>query len=109
MVDLLPNKPMQRTRLRRALRRCNPGSTADRSPPSFSASRRTPVSGLKAILIKLRPIIVIEDDGRYPDSRQEVVFPDLRDKSREELREMVRQEMAVLKEVGAEEAVRTID
>ena len=44
-----------------------------------------------------------------PDSRQEVVFGDLRDKSREELREMIQQEMEVLKELGAEEAVRTID
>ncbi len=35
-----------------------------------------------------------------PDSRQEVVFGDLRNKSREELREMVRQEMDVLKELG---------
>ncbi len=34
-----------------------------------------------------------------PDSRQEIVFPDLRDKSREELREMVRQEMETLKEL----------
>ena len=36
-----------------------------------------------------------------PDSRQEVVFGDLRNKSREELREMVRQEMEVLKELEA--------
>ncbi len=34
-----------------------------------------------------------------PDSRQEIVFPDLRDKSREELREMVRQEIEALKEL----------
>ncbi len=34
-----------------------------------------------------------------PDSRQEIVFGDLRNKSREELREMVRQEMEVLKEL----------
>ncbi len=34
-----------------------------------------------------------------PDSRQEIVFPDLRDKSPEELREMVRQEMEVLNEL----------
>lgn len=34
-----------------------------------------------------------------PDSRQEIVFPDLKDKSREELREMVRQEMEILKEL----------
>ncbi len=40
-----------------------------------------------------------------PDSRQEIVFPNLRDKSREELREMVRQEMEVLKELGAGEVV----
>ncbi len=38
-----------------------------------------------------------------PDSRQEIVFPDLRNKSREELREMVRQEMEVLKELEAGE------
>ena len=40
-----------------------------------------------------------------PDSRQEVVFGDLRNKSREELREMVREEVEVLKELGAGEAV----
>ncbi len=34
-----------------------------------------------------------------PDSRQEVVFGDLRNKSREELREMVREEMEVLNEL----------
>ena len=34
-----------------------------------------------------------------PDSRQEVVFPDLRDKSGEELREMIRQEMETLKQL----------
>ncbi len=34
-----------------------------------------------------------------PDSRQEVVFGDLRNKSREELRELVRQEMEVLNEL----------
>lgn len=34
-----------------------------------------------------------------PDSRQEVVFGDLRNKSREELQEMVRQEMETLKEL----------
>ncbi len=34
-----------------------------------------------------------------PDSRQEVVFGDLRNKSREELREMVREEMKMLKEL----------
>ncbi len=37
-----------------------------------------------------------------PDSRQEIVFPDLRSKSREELREMIQQEMEVLKELGAD-------
>ncbi len=36
-----------------------------------------------------------------PDSRQEVVFGDLRNKSREELREMVRQEMEALKQLEA--------
>ncbi len=40
-----------------------------------------------------------------PDSRQEVVFGDLRNKSREELRELVRQEVEVLKELGVGEAV----
>jgi len=35
-----------------------------------------------------------------PDSRQEIVFADLRNKSTEELREMVRQEVGMLKEVG---------
>lgn len=34
-----------------------------------------------------------------PDSRQEVIFGDLRNKSREELREMVREEMEVLNEL----------
>ena len=34
-----------------------------------------------------------------PDSRQEIVFPDLRDKSGEELREMIRQEMETLKQL----------
>ena len=34
-----------------------------------------------------------------PDSRQEVVFPDLKEKSREELREMVREEMEVLEQL----------
>ena len=34
-----------------------------------------------------------------PDSRQEVVFGDLRNKSREELQEMVRQEIEVLKQL----------
>ncbi len=34
-----------------------------------------------------------------PDSRQEIVFPDLKGKSREELREMVRQEVEVLEEL----------
>ena len=34
-----------------------------------------------------------------PDSRQEVVFGDLRNKSREEIQEMVRQEMEVLNEL----------
>ncbi len=36
-----------------------------------------------------------------PDSRQEVVFSELKDKSIEELREMVREEMSVLKELEA--------
>ncbi len=34
-----------------------------------------------------------------PDSRQEIVFPDLRNKSREEIQEMVRQEMETLKQL----------
>ncbi len=34
-----------------------------------------------------------------PDSRQEVVFGDLRNKSREELQEMIREEMEVLNEL----------
>ena len=34
-----------------------------------------------------------------PDSRQEVVFADLKNKSDEELREMVRREMEVLREL----------
>ncbi len=38
-----------------------------------------------------------------PDSRQEIVFPDLRNKSREEIQEMVRQEMNVLKQLGVGE------
>ncbi len=38
-----------------------------------------------------------------PDSRQEVVFGDLRNKSREELREMVREEMETLKELETRE------
>ncbi len=39
-----------------------------------------------------------------PDSRQEIVFPDLREKSREELRVMVREEVEVLKELEAKDA-----
>ena len=39
-----------------------------------------------------------------PDSRQEVVFGDLRNKSTEELREMIRQEMETLKELEAKDA-----
>ncbi len=35
-----------------------------------------------------------------PDSRQEVVFPDLKDKSEAELREMMREEMEVLNELA---------
>ncbi len=38
-----------------------------------------------------------------PDSRQEVVFGDLKNKSREELREMMRKEMQALKELEAHE------
>ncbi len=37
-----------------------------------------------------------------PDSRQEIVFADLRNKSTDELREMVRQEVEVLKELEVE-------
>ena len=39
-----------------------------------------------------------------PDSRQEVVFGDLRNKSTQELREMMRQEMETLKELEANDA-----
>jgi len=38
-----------------------------------------------------------------PDSRAEIVFADLRNKSTEELREMVRQEMEMLKELEVKE------
>ena len=39
-----------------------------------------------------------------PDSRQEVVFGDLRTKSVEELRDMIREEMEMLKELQVPEA-----
>ena len=39
-----------------------------------------------------------------PDSRQEVVYADLRSKSREELRELARKEMEMLKELQVPEA-----
>ena len=38
-----------------------------------------------------------------PDSRQEVVFTDLKGKSDEELMEMAREEVKALKELGVEE------
>ncbi len=40
-----------------------------------------------------------------PDSREAIVFPDLKDKSRDEIQELVREELEVLKELGAGEAV----
>ena len=39
-----------------------------------------------------------------PDSRQEIVLPDLRNKSQEELRKMIRGEMEILKEIDGGEA-----
>ncbi len=57
---------------------------------------------VKMTLSDLDRLIRLESFLRdEPDSRQEIVFPDLRDKSREELREMVRQEMETLKQLEA--------
>ncbi len=38
-----------------------------------------------------------------PDSRQEIVIGELRGKSDEDLRQMLREEMPLLKEIGVEE------
>jgi hypothetical protein len=38
-----------------------------------------------------------------PDSRQEIIVHDLKDKSDEELREIMRQEIALLREVSGSE------
>jgi hypothetical protein len=56
---------------------------------------------IKMTLSDLDKLIRLEAFLRdEPDSRQEVVFADLKDKSREELAEMVRSEVALLKEIG---------
>ena len=44
-----------------------------------------------------------------PDSRQELVFGDLRDKSAEELRQMMRDEMKLLKELQGPEPTASTD
>lgn len=55
---------------------------------------------VKMTLADLDKLIRLEAFLRdEPDSRQEIVLPNLRNKSQEELREMIREEMQMLKEL----------
>ena len=61
---------------------------------------------VKMTLSDLDKLIRLESFLRdEPDSRQEIVVADLRTKSNEELREMIRQEMETLKELEAKEEI----